>query len=72
MGKKKYYKIGALWNKRSRNDIDYMSGTIKWKGKIIRISIFANSYKQADQPDWNIIFSDNQNNNGFDNDEVPF
>lgn len=60
---------GALWNKLSRNGMEFMSGSIdfdalkkavefaKSQGKNkISISVFKNTYKEqgSNKPDWNI------------------
>lgn len=76
-------KIGALWKKQSRSGVSFMSGKINWRGENIKITVFQNSYKNNDkQPDFNIIASNDGNNNyqnnnykknnSFDDDEVPF
>lgn len=69
--------IGALWLKTSKSGMKYFSGVIEWKGEKFYISIFKNNKKTKDnQPDYNILWnredykSDNQNS--FENEEVPF
>lgn len=55
--------IGALWTKQSKNDLEYYSGNITWKGEKIKIVVFANTKKEPDNPehenypDYNILLN---------------
>lgn len=50
--------IGALWTKQSKNNLEYYSGNITWKGEKIKIVVFANEKKKEENhPDYNIVLS---------------
>lgn len=55
-------KIGALWVRKSKTGMTYMSGVIKDMHGEIQIAVFKNEKKQAGtkQPDYNIVLSGNR------------
>lgn len=49
--------IGGLWTKH-KDDLEYYSGNITWKGEKIKIVVFANTRKEEENhPDYNILLS---------------
>ena len=53
--------IGALWRKRSKSGIDYMSGVLHDLSGDINIAIFINDKKdKPNQPDYRIVRSDDK------------
>jgi uncharacterized protein (DUF736 family) len=47
--------IGALWFKTGKSGVEYFTGDLELNGDVIRIKVFKNSYKDADNhPDWKI------------------
>ena len=65
-------KIGALWLKKSKGGLSYMSGVIEINNEKIRIAVFKNNEKTTDKyPDYNIIKSEQQQSQKKE-DDVPF
>jgi len=61
--------IGALWEKFSKNGNAYLTGYVEINGIRHRITVFANSFKQADtHPDFKIYPANEQQQQkqGFD------
>lgn len=53
--------IGALWRKKSKSGIDYMSGVLHDLSGDINIAIFINDKKdKPNQPDFRIVRSDDK------------
>ena len=47
-------KIGALWQRKTKDGQDYFSGEVNG----VQVVVFANSYKEAEkQPDWIVLKS---------------
>lgn len=62
--------IGALWTKQGKNG-EYWTGNIELKkDEKTQITIFKNSYKKGNQPDFKIYLSQ-QKENYVPNDEQP-
>ncbi len=54
-------KIGALWVRRSKDGMTYMSGTLEDLRGNIQIAVFKNDRKEKDnQPDFQIVLSEEQ------------
>ena len=54
-------RIGALWQKKDKNNQTYLTGQIETIFGKIRISILKNTRKQqqkSNAPDWNIVLNE--------------
>jgi len=54
-------KIGALWQKKDKNNQTYLAGEIETIFGKIRISVLKNTRKQeqkSNAPDWNILLNE--------------
>lgn len=62
-------KCGALWEKTTKKGDTFLSGIIGGK----KIVAFRNSYKQGNQPDWNVFPEQSREQlPPKDEEEVPF
>lgn len=51
-------RIGALWIKQTRDNSEYMSGEVEIGGEKVKLVVFRNGYKDADnKPDYVIYKS---------------
>ena len=52
-------KIGSLWQHKSKDDKTYLAGNLEVIiGQQIKIAVFKNEKKSGNQPDWNIVLSE--------------
>jgi len=81
MEEKKQQSIGALWIKKSKSDLTYLSGLIEVGGKKTQIVVFKNTMKEEDkQPDYRILEStpykqtevEGEGTDGVPIDSIPF